>query len=58
MSLSSDTIMELADEMILMSKFCTSSGVRGEEDNTGEVQVEWEQDGVSGVGGWGSKRED
>jgi len=49
-SLASDTIMELADKTILMSKFCTSSRVGGEEDDTGEVEAELEHNGVSGVG--------
>jgi len=49
-SLASDTIMELADEMTLTAKFCTSGGVGGEEDNTEEVEVELEHNGVSGVG--------
>ena len=52
-SLTSDTITELADEMILTSKFCMSSRVGGEEDDVGGVEVEWEQDGVSGVDGVG-----
>ena len=52
-SLANDTVMELADETILMSKFCMSSGVGGEEDDVGEVEVECEQDGVSGVDGVG-----
>ena len=48
-SLANDTVAELADETILTSKFCTSGGVGGEEDDVGEVKVECEQDGVSGV---------
>jgi len=46
-SLANDTIAELADETILTSKFCMSGGVGG------EVEVECEQDGVSGVDGVG-----
>jgi len=42
--------MELADKMILMSKFCKSSSVGGKENDEGEVEVEWEHDGVSGMG--------
>ena len=48
-SLANDTVAELADKTILTSKFWTSGGVGGEEDNVGEVEVECEQDGVSGV---------
>jgi len=44
-SLASDTVAELADETIPTSRFCTSSGVGGEEDNTGEVKVELEHGG-------------
>ena len=57
-SLASGAIMELADEMVLTSKFYTSSGVGGEEVDVGEVKVECEQGGVSDVDGWGSKQED
>ena len=50
-SLTNDTVTELADKTILMSKFWTSSGVGGEEDDIGEVEVECKQDGVSGMDG-------
>jgi len=39
-SLASDTIAEPADETILMSKFWTPGRVRGEKDDTGEVEVD------------------
>ena len=39
-SLASDTVIGLADETILTSKFYTSDGVGGEEDDVGEVEVE------------------
>ena len=35
------TVTELADKMILTSKFRTPSGVGGEEDDMWEVEVEW-----------------
>jgi len=50
-SLASDTIAELADEMIFTSKFCMSSRVRGEEADVGGVEVEWDKMGIRR--GWG-----
>jgi len=50
-SLTSDTVAVLADEIILTSKFCTSGGVRGKENDAREVEAEWEHDGVSGAVG-------
>ena len=43
-SLTSNTTAELADETILMSKFCTPSRVRGNgnEGDMGDVEVELE----------------
>ena len=52
-SLASDAVVEIADETILTSKFCPSGRVGGEEDDVGKVEMEWEQDGVSGVDGVG-----
>jgi len=40
-----DTVTELGDKMNPTSKFCTSSRVRGEDNNTGEVEVELEHGG-------------
>jgi len=42
----SNTVAELADETISMSKFCR---VRGNEDDTGEVEVELEHDRLPGL---------
>ena len=50
---SCNAIAELADKMILTSKFCTSSRAGGKEDNIREVEVECKQDGVLGVDGVG-----
>ena len=44
-SLARDIIEELADKTVLMSKCCMSSRVRGEEDDTREVEVESEKKG-------------
>jgi hypothetical protein len=38
----SNIVVELADEMVLMSKFCMPGRVRCKKDNTGEVEVELE----------------
>jgi len=54
-SLASDTIAELADEMIFTSKFCMSSRVRGEEADVGGWRWNGKQDGVSGVDGVGQQ---
>jgi len=39
-SLASETVAELADETTLTSKFSTFGKVGGEDDDTGEVEVE------------------
>jgi len=54
-SLASDTVVELANKMILTSKFYMSSRVGGEEVDMGEVEVECKQGGVLDMDGWGSK---
>ena len=43
-NLTSNTVAELADKMILMSKFSTPGRVRDDEDDTEEVKVELEHD--------------
>jgi len=48
-SLTSNTVAELADKTILTSKFSMSGRVGGDEDNVQEVEVEWEPDGILGM---------
>jgi len=56
-SLANDTVAELADETILMSKFCTSGRVRGKEDDVGRWKWSRNKMGYRAWTGWGSKRE-
>ena len=50
--------MELADEMILTSKFCMSGRVRGKEVTWGRWKWNENKMGYQAWVGWGSKRED